>query len=141
MNKSYAELSKLKTFKERFNYLKLDGSVGEDTFGYARYLNQKFYKSSRWQHTRDYIISRDNGCNLGATDHEILGEKILIHHINPITINDIMYDSPKLYDPNNLICVTKRTHDAIHYGSEDLVEVNDNPIIRTKDDTCLWKRR
>lgn len=134
--KSYSELMQLETFEERFEYLRLNGVVGEETFGYDRYLNQIFYKSKEWLSIRDYIIARDNGCDLGMEDREIHG-KILIHHITPITKQDILERSEILLDPENLICVTKNTHDAIHYGDGSLLITA--PIERTKNDTCPWR--
>lgn len=134
--KSYSELIQLETFEERFEYLRLNGVVGEETFGYDRYLNQIFYKSKEWLSIRDYIIARDNGCDLGMEDREIHG-KILIHHITPITKQDILERSEILLDPENLICVTKNTHDAIHYGDGSLLITA--PIERTKNDTCPWR--
>lgn len=135
--KTYSELIKLPTFKERFEYLKLNGRVGEDTFGYDRYLNQAFYKSKEWQSIRNYVVTRDNGCDLGVPGREINGNKILIHHINPITKEDILNQSEKLLDPENLITTIKNTHDAIHYGSSDLLY--EEPIERSKNDTCPWR--
>lgn len=135
--KTYSELIELSTFKERFEYLKLNGRVGEDTFGYDRYLNQIFYKSKEWLSIRNYVITRDNGCDLGVPGREILGDKILIHHINPITKEDILNRSKKLLDPENLITTVKNTHDAIHYGSSDLLY--EEPIERSKNDTCPWR--
>ena len=134
--KTYSELIELSTFKARYEYLKLSGIVGEDTFGFDRYLNQVFYKSREWIDVRDYVIVRDNGCDLGISDHEIHG-RILIHHMNPITKGDILNRTEFLLNPEYLISTTKRTHDAIHYGDENLIM--DEPIIRTKNDTCLWK--
>ena len=134
--KTYSELIELPTFKERYEYLKLSGIVGEDTFGFDRYLNQVFYKSREWIDVRDYVIVRDNGCDLGISDHEIHG-RILIHHMNPITKGDILNRTEFLLNPEYLISTTKRTHDAIHYGDENLIM--DEPIIRTKNDTCPWK--
>lgn len=135
--RTYTELSQLKTFEERFRYLKLGGKVGEETFGYDRYLNQTFYKSAEWLRTRDEVIFRDMGCDLGIEGHEIYG-RVLIHHMNPITIDDILHHSEYLLDPEYLICTMKRTHDAIHYGDEDLLVVG--PIVRTPNDTCPWRR-
>ena len=134
--RTYSELITLPTFKERYKYLRLKGLVSEETFGYDRYLNQVFYKSREWLDIRDYVIVRDNGCDLGVLGHEI-HERILIHHMNPITIDDILRRSEFLLDPEYLISTIKRTHDAIHYGDEDLLM--DEPIIRTRNDTCPWK--
>ena len=135
--KTYSELITLPTFEERYNYLRLKGNVGEDTFGFDRYLNQKFYRSAEWKRVRDQVIVRDNGCDLGIEDREIMG-KILIHHMNPIRANDIYYCTDILMDPEYLICVCHNTHNAIHYGDESLLITE--PIIRTKYDTCPWKR-
>ena len=135
--RNYEELSKLKTFEERYEYLKLDGSVGEETFGYDRYLNQKFYKyDPDWKKIRDEVIFRDNGCDLGIEGREING-LILVHHMNPITKDDILNRSEYLLNPNYLITTIKSTHDAIHYGSSDLLMKD--PIVRSKNDTCPWR--
>lgn len=135
--KSYSELIKLETFEERFEYLKLNGRVGESTFGYDRYLNQLFYTTAEWKAARNLVIIRDNGCDLGIDDR-IIGGRIFIHHINPITKEDILNRHPKLFDPENLICASKLTHDAIHYGDENLLIKA--PIERSKNDTCPWRR-
>ena len=134
--KTYSELITIPTFKERYEYLRLKGLVGEETFGYDRYLNQSFYKSREWMDIRDYVIIRDNGCDLGMPGHEIHG-RILIHHMNPITKEDILRRSKFLLDPEYLISTIKTTHDAIHYGDENLLM--DEPIVRTKNDTCPWR--
>lgn len=134
--RSYSELMKLKTFEERFNYLKLNGRVGEETFGFDRYLNQAFYKTKEWKHIRDLVIVRDNGCDLGIEGREIYG-KILIHHMNPITIKDIQHSSDYLLNPEYLISTIHLTHNAIHYGDENLLLKA--PIERTKNDTCPWR--
>ena len=134
--KTYSELITIPTFKERYEYLRLKGLVGEETFGYDRYLNQSFYKSREWMDIRDYVIVRDNGCDLGMPGHEIHG-RILIHHMNPITKEDILRRSKFLLDPEYLISTIKTTHDAIHYGDENLLM--DEPIVRTKNDTCPWR--
>ena len=134
--KTYSELITIPTFEERFEYLKLDGQVGVETFGFNRYLNQVFYKSDEWLSIRDYIITRDNGCDLGMEGYEIYG-RILIHHINPITKDDIIQRSRILLDPENLITTVKRTHDAIHYGDSNLLMKA--PIERRKNDTCPWR--
>ena len=136
--RTYEELSKLKTFEERYEYLKLDGSVGEETFGFDRYLNQKFYKyDPDWKKIRDEVIFRDNGCDLGIEGREING-LILVHHMNPITKDDILNRSEYLLNPNYLITTIKSTHDAIHYGSSDLLMKD--PIVRSKNDTCPWRK-
>ena len=134
--KTYSELITISTFEERFEYLKLDGQVGVETFGFNRYLNQAFYKSDEWLSIRDYVITRDNGCDLGMEGYEIYG-RILIHHINPITKDDIIQRSRILLDPENLITTVKRTHDAIHYGDSNLLIKA--PIERRKNDTCPWR--
>lgn len=134
--RTYSELITLPTFKERYEYLKLNGRVGEETFGFDRYLNQAFYKSEEWRAVRDYVIIRDNGCDLGMEGHEIFG-KILIHHMNPISKRDILDRSDLLLNPEYLICTIKNTHDAIHFGDENLLIVA--PIERRKNDTCPWK--
>ena len=135
--KSYEELSKIEDFEQRYEYLKLNGKVSEETFGHARYLNQDFYKNDPdWLQVRDEVIIRDDGCDLGIKGRTI-GGCIFVHHINPITKEQIIAKDRSLYDPNNLICCSKRTHDAIHYSSSDLL-IKD-PITRTKNDTCPWK--
>lgn len=134
--KRYSELILLPTFKERFEYLKLDGKVGEDTFGWDRYLNQTFYRSAKWRHIRDQVIVRDNGCDMGLEGYPIYG-KILIHHINPITADDISHsDEEVLIDLDNLVCVSLATHNAIHYGDESLIP--QDPVVRKPGDTCPW---
>ena len=134
--RTYSELIKLPTFEERFDYLRLDGVVGKDTFGFDRYLNQQFYRSSEWKRIRNQVIVRDNGCDLGIDDYEIHG-RILIHHMNPISIEDLQYMSDLLMDPEYLICVSHRTHNAIHYGDESLIVTA--PIERSQNDTCPWR--
>lgn len=134
--KTYSELILLPTFEERFKYLQLNGRVGDDTFGFDRYINQKFYRSAEWKRIRDYIIIRDNGCDLASDGYEIHG-RILIHHMNPITISDIKFSTEYLMNPDYLICVTHSTHNAIHYGDEK--QIITGPIVRTKNDTCPWK--
>lgn len=135
--KTYTELSQFNSFEDRYRYLRLCGSVGIDTFGFDRYLNQIFYRSDKWKHIRDKIILRDNGCDLGVEGYEIHG-RILIHHMNPITIKDIEQESEFLLNPEFLISTTHNTHNAIHYGNEDLlIKV---PLERTKFDTCPWRR-
>lgn len=134
--RTYSELILLPTFEERFKYLQLNGRVGDDTFGFDRYINQKFYRSAEWKRIRDYIIIRDNGCDLAADGYEIHG-RIIIHHMNPITISDIKFSTDYLMNPDYLICVTHNTHNAIHYGDEK--QIITGPIVRTKNDTCPWK--
>ena len=135
--KTYSELIALPTFEERYRYLRLKGAVGKDTFGFDRYMNQKFYRSVEWKRIRDLVIVRDNGCDLGIEDRIIRG-KILIHHMNPISEKDIRYATDLLLNPEYLICVTHTTHNAIHYGDEDLL-IKD-PVVRRPNDTCPWKR-
>lgn len=135
--KTYTELSKLQTFKERFEYLKLDGKVGEETFGFDRYLNQMFYTSEEWKRVRNHVITRDCGCDLGIKDREIRERLILVHHMNPISKQDIIDRSEILLDPEYMITTCKRTHDAIHYG-DDSILYND-PIERFENDTCPWR--
>ena len=135
--RTYSELITLPTFEERFRYLKLGGRVGAETFGYDRYLNQIFYKDDEWLTTRDKVIIRDNGCDLGMPDREIK-TRILVHHINPITKEDILQRRRCLFDLENLICTLKSTHDAIHYGDESILLLA--PIVRTKNDTCPWRK-
>lgn len=134
--KTYSELITLPTFEERFNYLKLGGTVGESTFGFDRYLNQNLYKSQEWKSVRNKVIIRDNGCDLACEGHEIYG-KVLIHHINPITVEDIINRNPIIFDLENLITTVHNTHNAIHYGDENLLIKG--PIERTKNDTIPWK--
>lgn len=136
MMRTYGELIKFQTFKERFDYLKLNGTVGKDTFGFDRWLNQRFYNSAEWKRIRDYIIIRDNGCDLGIAGNDISG-KILIHHMNPISVDDIESRSEFLLDPEYLICVSHNTHNAIHYGEPGLLLITS--LKRTKNDTCPWK--
>lgn len=135
--KTYSELIKLPTFIERFRYLKIGGLVGEETFGYDRHLNQTLYRSTEWKRFRNEIIVRDNGMDLGCDGYDIVG-KILVHHIDPITVRDVLNRDPKIFDPENVICVSMNTHNAIHYGDESLLITE--PIIRTKNDTCPWRR-
>ena len=135
--KRYSELILLPTFEERYKYLQLNGVIGDETFGFDRYINQMFYRSQEWKQVRDYVIVRDNGCDLGIEGHEIRG-KILIHHMNPIGIKDIQQVNKILLDPEYLITTMLSTHNAIHYGDESLL-VKD-PIERSKNDTCPWKR-
>lgn len=137
MNKTYSELVKLKTFQERFDYLKLGGVIGEDTFGHQRYLNQSFYRSSEWSKIRKDVILRDMGKDLALDDYDIFGS-VIVHHINPITIDDIINGSDKLTDPENLICVSIKTHNAIHYGDIDVL--SDVFVERSKNDTTPWKK-
>ena len=136
--RTYSELSKLSTFEERYDYLKLDGIVGEDTFGFDRYLNQKFYQRDiEWKKVRDYVIMRDMGCDLGVEDREIQ-DSIIVHHMNPLTVDDLLNRTEFLLDPEYLISTSRRTHNAIHYGDENLLMKG--PVERTKNDTCPWRK-
>ncbi|MCM1223494.1 MAG: hypothetical protein NC548_54495 [Lachnospiraceae bacterium] len=136
MTRCYSELVLIKSFRERYEYLRLGGKVGEETFGFDRYLNQAFYKSLQWRRERDQVIARDNGCDLGVPGYEING-KIIIHHMNPVSVRDIREQSDTLLNPEYLICVTLDTHNAIHYGDESLLLVT--PSTRSKNDTCPWR--
>lgn len=135
--RTYSELIKLQTFEERFNYLKLDGSVGDSTFGFDRYLNQNFYTSQQWRRLRDEIIIRDNGFDLGVDGYPIYG-KILIHHINPISQKDILELTDYLLNPEYLICTTYETHNAIHYGDPSQIPYKVD-VDRKPNDTCPWR--
>ena len=134
--KTYSELITLPTFEERFEYLRLDGTVGESTFGFDRYLNKIFYRSQKWKDIRDWVIIRDNGCDLGVEGFEIYG-RIIIHHMNPISLQDLERESDLLLNPEYLICTVHNTHNAIHYGDAGLLLTA--PIERSKNDTCPWK--
>lgn len=134
--RTYSELITIPTFEERYEYLRLGGKVGEETFGFDRYLNQIFYKSNEWRELRDHVIVRDNGCDLAMIDREIYG-RILVHHMNPVRVDDIIHRSKYLLDPEYLICTTKITHDAIHYGDSSLLITA--PIERSKNDMCPWR--
>lgn len=136
--RTYSELITIPTFEERLKYLQLKGSVGKDTFGYDRYLNQVLYRSTEWKRLRNQIIIRDSGCDLACDGYDIY-DKVLIHHLNPITVEDVLTRSRKVFDPDNLVCVSHNTHNAIHYGDVDLLVTG--PIIRTKNDTCPWRHR
>lgn len=136
--RTYSELITIPTFIERFNYLKLDGAVGIETFGYDRYLNQILYRTAEWKRFRNEIIIRDNGCDLGCDGYEIKGQRILVHHINPITVEDVLNRTKKVFDPENAITTILNTHNAIHYGDDDLLLVG--PIDRKPNDTCPWRR-
>lgn len=135
--KTYSEAMSIPTYLERFRYLQIGGKIGDETFGYDRYLNQTLYRTAEWKRFRREIIVRDNGCDLACEGYEIVGN-VLVHHINPITVKDIVRRDPKIFDPDNVICVSLNTHNAIHYGDESLLMLG--PIERTKNDTCPWKR-
>lgn len=133
----YSELKQLETFEDRYQYLKLSGTVGQDTFGCDRYLNQGFYKSREWKNIRKLVIARDNGCDLGIPGRDIQ-YGLHIHHMNPIRAQDILDQSKYLLDPEYLICVSSETHNAIHYGDEESI-IRD-PVQRTPGDTCPWRK-
>lgn len=144
----YSELITIPTYEERFKYLQLKGAVGADTFGYDRYLNQILYNSPEWKRFRNDIIIRDNGCDLACEGYEIKGWKdqegkihrarIIIHHMNPITVDDILNHNPMAFDPENVITTVLNTHNAIHYGDEKLLVTG--PVTRSPNDTCLWRK-
>lgn len=136
--RSYKELQKLKTFEERYEYLRLDGIVGAQTFGYERYLNQMLYRSQRWRRARNDVIIRDDGCDLGIDDRKIL-DRILVHHMNPITLEDIENENPDIFNVDYLICTSRDTHNAIHYGDSSLL-VPSHFQERRKNDTCPWRK-
>lgn len=135
MLKTYSELIQFSSFKDRFEYLKLNGSVGAETFGYDRYLNQALYRSYEWRKFRRDIIARDRGCDLGVDGFDIKS-RLIVHHINPITLEQIENRDPMIFDPNNVVCVSHNTHEAIHYGDESLLPKD--PITRFSGDTKLW---
>lgn len=135
--KTYSELMMLPTFEERYDYLRLDGVVGNETFGYDRYLNQILYTSKEWRRFRNEILIRDNGCDLACPGFEIPARPI-VHHINPITVEDVVNRHPKVFDPDNVITVSHNTHEAIHYGNETMLIIG--PTERSANDTCPWKQ-
>lgn len=137
MIRTYSELIKLPTFKERFLYLQLNGKVGEETFGYDRYLNQVFYHSPEWRRIRKQVLIRDDGNEMGLPDYPIHGY-IYVHHMNPISLKDIDDRKEDILNPEYLICVSKNTHDAIHYSNEDIL-IKRDPVIRKPNDTTPWK--
>jgi len=136
MIRTYTELSKMNDYLERFKYLSIGGRVGEETFGFDRYLNQIFYRSPEWKQIRNYVIVRDNGCDMGFPGREILG-RIIVHHLNPITPEDIFKRNPDILNPEFLVCVSHRTHEAISYGDESLLMLD--PVERVANDTCPWR--
>lgn len=136
MIKTYSELIQIPTYEERYRYLRLFGSVGEETFGFKRWLNQEFYHSGEWLKFRDEIIIRDEGRDLAVEGFEIYGS-IIIHHLNPITYDDILNQNPCVFDPDNVVCTKLSTHNAIHYGDE--TQLHNSPVERTKNDTCPWR--
>lgn len=135
--KTYSELITFSTFEERFRYLKCNGTVGDETFGFKRWVNQEFYQSQRWRKFRDEIIIRDEGCDLGVLGYRIYGP-VTIHHLNPITYEDILELHPCVFDPENVICTGMKTHNAIHYGDENLLILP--PVERSRNDTCPWRK-
>lgn len=137
MIRTYSELSKFSTFQERFKYLRLDGCVGADTFGFDRIFNQMFYRSAEWRAVRREVIIRDNGCDLGIEGYEIHGQRLIIHHLNPISLGDIEQKADILLNPEYLITTTHSTHNAIHYGDSNLLVTG--PIERKQYDTCPWR--
>ena len=134
--RTYSELIKIPTFEERYRYLRLGGRVGEDTFGFDRYLNQIFYRSDEWKRIRNFVIDRDRACDLAIDGREI-HSRILVHHMNPIAVEDILNRSEFLLDPEYMVCTLKNTHDAIHYGDESLLFTM--PTERYKNDMCPWR--
>lgn len=136
MIRTYSELCQIPSYKERFEYLKLDGVVGKATFGSKRYLNQKFYTSDEWKRVRDIVIVRDLGCDLGFPGYDIYGQ-IQVHHMNPMIVEDVISHSSEILNPEFLICTSYQTHKAIHYGTEEMLVLP--PVERTKNDTCPWK--
>lgn len=131
----YSELRRIDSFEERYKYLALRGTVGQSTFGFDRYINQQFYRSTQWRHIREYVIARDNGCDLGVPEYEIY-DKIIIHHMNPMTVDEISHGDDSILEPEFLISTTHRTHNAIHYGDERLLP---RPLVqRRPGDTKLW---
>ena len=134
--RTYSELITIPTFIERYRYLKLGGSVGKETFGFDRYLNQTLYRSPEWKRFRRDMILRDNGMDLACDEYEIVG-KVLVHHIDPLTIQDAIRRDSKIFYPESVVCVSMDTHNAIHYGDESLLMIE--PVVRTKNDTCPWR--
>lgn len=136
MIRTYQHLLILPTFEERFQYLRLDGKVGKETFGFDRYFNQKFYRSAEWKQIRNFVIVRDQGCDLAIFDRQIFG-CVYVHHMNPISLDDIKDATEYILNPDYLVCVSKETHDAIHYGDGSLLMAT-KPLERTPGDTKLW---
>jgi hypothetical protein len=136
--RTYTELKRLPTFEERYEYLRLAGIVGENTFGFDRYLNQKLYRSRQWKKVRDEVILRDNGCDLGIEDRTIM-DRIIVHHMNPLLLDEIDERDEDIFNPEFLICVSPATHNAIHFGDDSLL-TKSKPVERTPNDTCTWKR-
>lgn len=136
MVRTYHELISLPSFEERYEYLKLIGKVGGETFGYDRYLNQVLYRSSEWKRIRDKVIIRDDGCDLACPDRQIYG-RVIIHHMNPLSKKDVVDKTDLLFNPEYLICVSHETHNAIHYG--DVSQISKDPVERKPNDTCPWR--
>lgn len=136
--KSYSECILLPTFLERFRYLQIGGYVGKETFGYDRYLNQILYRTPEWKRFRRDMILRDNGCDLACEGYEIHGN-ILVHHINPISVEDVVNRNPCIFDPDNVICTSLNTHNAVHYSDESILVTE--PVVRTPYDACPWKHQ
>lgn len=136
MTRTYSEMAQYESFRDRFLYLKLSGGVAHETFGVERYLNQEFYRSAEWKHMRDYIIARDLGRDLGVEGHEI-HSRLIVHHINPVTPDEIIHGADSVLDPDNLITTTHDTHNAIHYGDESYLDRFG--VDRTPGDTNLWR--
>lgn len=139
MKKTYNEMTQLSSYEDRFDYLKLQAGVGEDTFGFDRYMNQQFYKSAEWKTVRNKVIVRDNACDLGDPNHPITG-KVYIHHINPISPDDIKHSTDELLDMNNLVCVSQATHNAIHYGTNPEYKNQNKIVERAPNDQAPWRR-
>lgn len=136
MHRSYRELIRIEDYYDRYEYLRLQGTVGESTFGWHRFINQMLYRSKRWRSTRDKVIIRDNGCDLAHPDYEIQ-DRIIVHHMNPITIEDVEEERDCVFDLDNLICASNASHNAIHYGDVSLLP--QLPIERKPGDTCPWR--
>ena len=137
MTKTYLEMLELPTYEERVNYLRLDGIVGADTFGHDRYLNQILYHTPEWKKIRYEVINRDAACDLALSDYPMF-DHVVVHHINPITVEMILNRDPAVFDLNNLVCVSERTHNSIHYGTEGPNSMV--PVERKKNDTCPWRK-
>ncbi len=137
MIRRYSRLKSLDTFEDRYRYLRLQGSIGRSSFGFDRYVNQKFYKSREWQDVRDFVIVRDNGCDLGIEGYDI-HSNLLVHHMNPMDLEEVVHGDPRILDPEYLITTTHTTHNAIHYGDEN--QIPRQLVERRAGDTSLWER-
>jgi hypothetical protein len=135
MIRTFSELRRLPTFEERYEYLRVNSSVGIATFGFERWMNQQFYTSTQWRHVRQVVIARDLGCDMGVPGHEIY-DKVIVHHMNPMTIDDVTHGEESILDPEYLVCVSHQTHNAIHYGDASLLAKP--PVVRRPGDTKLW---